>query len=274
MRSALEISSMAAVHSSRSTLWAVSSRFAWSAATAASNSVWSMGKRGGAASSVWPPFSRARRYSSRAAAWSSGKPSNPRAWAKRTTVELEVLARRASSSAVWKAASSRWSTMYWPTSFCERENSSKRCRISAERVRAWVGVRDTADGFARRARVPSGRAAAAPSGGRAHALGGLVHARGDRHRAGGVDYPEDASQRRLLGHAERQALLAAAQPAGEVEQQADPGAVEVGRSAEVDHEPERVVRDGGREPVAERDRVRQVDLARHARDDDIPALVD
>jgi hypothetical protein len=70
-----------------------------------------------------------RRYSSRAAACSSGKPSKPRAWEKRTTVELEVFARRASSSAVWKAASSRWSTMYWATSFCERENSSKRERM-------------------------------------------------------------------------------------------------------------------------------------------------
>ena len=72
------------------------------------------------------PFSRAWRYSSRAEAWSSGKPSKPSACAKRTTVELDVLARRASSSAVLKAASSRWSTMYCPTSFCERENSSKR----------------------------------------------------------------------------------------------------------------------------------------------------
>ena len=26
--------------------------------------------------------------------------------------------------------------MYWPTSFCEREKSSKRERISADRVRA------------------------------------------------------------------------------------------------------------------------------------------
>jgi hypothetical protein len=31
---------------------------------------------------------------------------------------------RASSSAVWKATSSRWSTMYCATSFCDRENSS------------------------------------------------------------------------------------------------------------------------------------------------------
>jgi hypothetical protein len=55
-----------------------------------------------------------------------GKPSKPSACEKRTTVELEVLARRASSSAVWKATSSRWSTMYCATSFCEREKSSNR----------------------------------------------------------------------------------------------------------------------------------------------------
>jgi hypothetical protein len=35
--------------------------------------------------------------------------------------------------------------MYWPTSFCEREKVSKRSRISADRVRAWVAVRATAD---------------------------------------------------------------------------------------------------------------------------------
>ena len=38
----------------------------------------------------------------------------------------DVLARRASSSAVWKATSSRWSTTYCATSFWERENSSNR----------------------------------------------------------------------------------------------------------------------------------------------------
>ena len=70
-----------------------------------------------------------RRYSSRAACWSSGKPSKPSACENRTTVLEDVLARRASSSAVWNAASSRWSTMYWATSFCERENSSKRARM-------------------------------------------------------------------------------------------------------------------------------------------------
>jgi hypothetical protein len=41
--------------------------------------------------------------------------------------------------------------MYWPTSFCERENSSKRWRISAERLRAWVVVRGTAQCFDQRA---------------------------------------------------------------------------------------------------------------------------
>ena len=113
------------------------------------------------ATSTTPPSSpsRMRRYSSRAEAWSSGKPSKPSAWAKRTTVELEVLARRASSSAVWNEASSRWSTMYCPTSFWERENSSKRERISADRVRAAVPVDFTRACFARASRVPSGRAA-------------------------------------------------------------------------------------------------------------------
>ncbi len=79
------------------------------------------------------PAATRRRYSSRAEAWSSGKPSKPSACEKRTTVELEVFARRASSSAVWKATSSRWSTMYCATSFCERENSSKRAWMYAER---------------------------------------------------------------------------------------------------------------------------------------------
>ena len=77
-----------------------------------------------------------------------GEALEPSACAKRTTVELEVFARRASSSAVWKAASSRWSTMYCPTSFCERENSSKRWRISSERVSAVVPVRVTGLVFA------------------------------------------------------------------------------------------------------------------------------
>ena len=75
-----------------------------------------------------------RRYSSRAAACSSGKPSKPSACEKRTTVELEVFARRASSSAVWNAASSRWSTMYCATSFCEREQSSKRAMMYFDRL--------------------------------------------------------------------------------------------------------------------------------------------
>src|SRR5437667_462205 len=76
-----------------------------------------------------PTWGSRRRYSSRAACWSSGKPSKPSACENRTTVLEEVQARRASSSAVWNAVSSRWSTMYWATSFCERENSSKRERI-------------------------------------------------------------------------------------------------------------------------------------------------
>src|SRR3954470_17955969 len=99
--------------------------------------------------------SRPRRYSSRADACSSGKPSKPSACANRTTVELDVLARRASSSAVAKAASSRWSTMYCPTSFCERENSSKRWRISSVRVTAGLTERVTAECFVPVRAVPS-----------------------------------------------------------------------------------------------------------------------
>jgi hypothetical protein len=57
---------------------------------------------------------------------SSGSPRSRSACEKRTTVEDEVDARRASSSAVWNATSSRWSTTYCATSFWERENSSNR----------------------------------------------------------------------------------------------------------------------------------------------------
>src|SRR4051794_5972129 len=78
------------------------------------------------------------RYSSRAASCSSGKPSKPSAWLKRTTVEEDVLARRASSSAVWNATSSRWSTTYCATSFWERENSSNRLEMYSDKV-WWVG---------------------------------------------------------------------------------------------------------------------------------------
>ncbi len=131
-RSADTIASTAASTSVRRSLCAVSSRLTWSAASAASNSVWSSENSGvaecdslaSAAPAPAPPTSR--RYSSRAACCSSGNPSKPSAWEKRTTVLEEVLARRASSSAVWKAASSRWSTMYCATSFWERENSSNR----------------------------------------------------------------------------------------------------------------------------------------------------
>ena len=107
---------------------AVSSTLTWSAATAVSTSLWSSEKSGAALAPSRPPrpWATRRRYSSRAELCSSGKPSKPSACEKRTTVELEVLARRASSSAVWKATSSRWSTMYCATSFCEREKSSKR----------------------------------------------------------------------------------------------------------------------------------------------------
>src|SRR5437763_7761151 len=110
----------------RDSLRAVSSTLTWSAARAASKSVWSSENSGAAATAGPPASGGRRRYSSRAACWSSGKPSKPSAWEKRTTVLDEVHARRASSSAVWNAASSRWSTMYWATSFWEREKSSKR----------------------------------------------------------------------------------------------------------------------------------------------------
>src|SRR4051794_14654387 len=138
-RRAWLIASIAASTSRRLTRRAVSSPLTWSAATAVSNSLWSSENSGAALDGPWPfwvgsPAAMLRRNSSRAAACSSGKPSKPSAWEKRTTVELDVLARRASSSAVWKATSSRWSTMYWATSFCERENSSKRACTYAERV--------------------------------------------------------------------------------------------------------------------------------------------
>src|SRR5205814_9382670 len=124
----------------REVLRAVSSTLRWSAASAVSNSFWSSENSGPelAAASAGPEEACTRRYSSRAAACSSGKPSKPSAWEKRTTVELEVFARRASSSAVWKAASSRWSTMYWATSFCEREQSSKRARMYLDRL--WCSL--------------------------------------------------------------------------------------------------------------------------------------
>src|SRR5579884_3788667 len=137
--------------------------FRWSALRADSNSFWSSEKRGAALAVVaaFAALAFTRRYSSRAAACSSGKPSKPRAWEKRTTVELEVFARRASSSAVWNAASSRWSTMYWATSFCEREHSSKRAWMYEER--AWWPCGESAvavgldDGFMGRLTFDAGR---------------------------------------------------------------------------------------------------------------------
>ena len=127
IRSAPAIASIAPSTSERETRRAVSSTFTWSAATACSNGVWSSENSGAASKPLVCAAARWWwRYSSRAASWSSGKPSNPSACENRTTVEEDVLARRASSSAVWKATSSRWSTTYCATSFCERENSSKR----------------------------------------------------------------------------------------------------------------------------------------------------
>src|SRR5439155_26656940 len=146
----------------RETLRAVSSWLRWSAASAVSNSFWSSENSGARDSGV--PFCAAlactRRYSSRAAACSSGKPSKPSACEKRTTVELEVFARRASSSAVWKAASSRWSTMYCATSFCEREHSSKRARMSFERLWCSLVPGCTRGRSERSRRAACGRAAA------------------------------------------------------------------------------------------------------------------
>src|SRR4051794_16620467 len=132
-RSAAAIASIAPSTSERLTRRAVSSTLTWSAATACSNGDWSRLNSGGVSAGAlvtrwwW-------RYSSRAASCSSGNPSKPSAWLKRTTVDEDVLARRASSSAVWKATSSRWSTTYWATSFWERENSSKRAEMYAESV--------------------------------------------------------------------------------------------------------------------------------------------
>src|SRR6202012_5990158 len=133
IRSAAWIASIAPSTSERLTRRAVSSTLTWSAATACSNGDVSRLNSGAGGSGArvlrwwW-------RYSSRAASWSSGKPSKPSAWLKRTTVDEDVLARRASSSAVWKATSSRWSTTYCATSFWERENSSKRAEMYVESV--------------------------------------------------------------------------------------------------------------------------------------------
>ena len=122
----MAISSIDASTSERETRRAVSSTLTWSAAIADSNGFMSSEKSGAAGSSPGGGVRCPWRYSSRADSCSSGKPSKPSACEKRTTVDDDVLARRASSSAVWKATSSRWSTTYWATSFWERENSSKR----------------------------------------------------------------------------------------------------------------------------------------------------
>src|SRR3954449_7084661 len=128
---------MAESTSERDILRAVSSTLTWSAPSDVSNSLWSR-ENSGAVDALAPvgsaPDATRRRYSARAELCSSGNPSKPSACEKRTTVEEDVLARRASSSAVWKATSSRWSTMYCATSFWERENSSNRAWMYAERV--------------------------------------------------------------------------------------------------------------------------------------------
>src|SRR3954469_6481004 len=203
-RGAEAIASIAASMSERETLRAVSSTLTWSAASEVSNSLWSSENSGSAVAVPVTGAACMRRYSSRAAPWSSGKPSKPSACAKRTTVELDVLARRASSSAVWKAASSRWSTMYWPTSFCERENSSKRLRISEERVSADVPDRVTRNGFARPGGVPSGEvgigghAAVHEERGAGHVVG--LGAREPRDGGGDLLGPAEAPQRGLGRH--------------------------------------------------------------------------
>src|SRR3954452_7329999 len=128
---------MAASTSERDILRAVSSTLTWSAPSDVSNSLWSSENSGSTvafAPALSAPEATRRRYSSRAELWSSGKPSKPSACENRTTVDDEVLARRASSSAVWNATSSRWSTMYCATSFWEREKSSNRAWMYAERV--------------------------------------------------------------------------------------------------------------------------------------------
>src|SRR3954471_14211859 len=78
--------------------------------------------------------------------------------------------------------------MYWPTSFCERENSSKRWRISEERVSAEVPDRVTRKGFARSAGVPSAEvrvrrhAAVHEQGGTRHVVGLRAREPGDGGR--------------------------------------------------------------------------------------------
>ena len=68
--------------------------------------------------------------------------------------------------------------MYWPTSFCERENSSKRWRISSESVSAVVPDRVTGEFFAGSAGFLPASAAPAPPRGPDRILGepvGEVH---------------------------------------------------------------------------------------------------
>ena len=86
-RSLLANSSIAASTSERETRRAVSSTLTWSAATADSNGFMSSENSGAPASRPRGGWRCPCRYSSRAASWSSGKPSKPSACEKRTTVE-------------------------------------------------------------------------------------------------------------------------------------------------------------------------------------------
>jgi hypothetical protein len=75
------------------------------------------------------------------------------------------------------------------------------------------------------------------------------------------DDPEHLRDLRAVGGDHVQRELAPVEPGGEVEQQPDAGAVDVGDLAQVDHQPERLVGDRVVDPVAEALGVGGVDLA-------------
>ena len=75
--------------------------------------------------------------------------------------------------------------------------------------------------------------------------------------------------RGALGDDEVQPLLALAQLGGELEQEVDPGAVDVGRRDEVDDERLAAVREQAAQPCAEVADVGGVDLALDRRDRDV-----
>jgi len=72
---------------------------------------------------------------------------------------------------------------------------------------------------------------------------------------------ERLADHRVVGDRDPQLLAAALQPARELEEQPQPGAVQEVRALEVDHQPERVVGHGARDPLAELGDVGEVDLA-------------